>query len=382
MKELIQKGVKFLHPESTWVDESVHPDNIHASAVIHPGCRITGSRTSIGPGCIIGEETPATIDNCQLGSNVRLKGGFFAGSAFLDESSIGSAAHVRPGCILEEQASCGHAAGLKQTVLFPFVITGSLINFCDCLMSGGTSRGDHSEVGSSFVHFNYTPYGDKATASLFGNVPGGITLDRKRIFLGGHSGAVGPVSVAFGCILAAGSILRRSCCTEDTLIAEAAAQAKRIAFAGRPRRNMRQIIKMNLEYIGNIFALREWYRRIRLPASAGSVFRESCCAGALSCLDMILKERISRLSEVLEPGEGFTGADSDAVRASVAMLEKEHSSCPQQDLVLMQKVISSIDFKAAASSYTACIKAMRPDLKKDIRTWLESIVDSVRLICP
>ncbi len=77
---------------------------------------------------------------------------------------MGLGAHVREGCLLEEEASGAHCVGLKQTILLPFVTLGSLVNFCDCLMAGGTSREDHSEVGSSYIHFNYTPDGDKTHA--------------------------------------------------------------------------------------------------------------------------------------------------------------------------------------------------------------------------
>ena len=106
---------------------------------------------------------------------------------------MGPGAQVREGCLLEEEANGAHCVGLKQTILFPFVTLGSLINFCDCLMAGGTSRKDHSEVGSSYIHFNFTPDGDKTTASLFGDVPRGVMLDQPPIFLGGQGGAVGPV---------------------------------------------------------------------------------------------------------------------------------------------------------------------------------------------
>jgi UDP-N-acetylglucosamine/UDP-N-acetylgalactosamine diphosphorylase len=42
---------------------------------------------------------------------------------------MGLGAQVREACILEEQASAAHCVGLKQTILFPFVTLGSLINF-------------------------------------------------------------------------------------------------------------------------------------------------------------------------------------------------------------------------------------------------------------
>ncbi len=53
---------------------------------------------------------------------------------------MGLGAEVREGCLLEEETSGAHAVGLKQTILFPFVTLGSLVNFCDCLMAGGTGR--------------------------------------------------------------------------------------------------------------------------------------------------------------------------------------------------------------------------------------------------
>lgn len=51
-------------------------------------------------------------------------------------------------------------------------------------MAGGTSRKDHSEVGSSYIHFNFTPDGDKTTPSLIGDVPRGEMLNQTPIFLG------------------------------------------------------------------------------------------------------------------------------------------------------------------------------------------------------
>ena len=65
-------------------------------------------------------------------------------------------------------------------------------------MAGGTSRKNHSEIGSSYIHFNFTPHQDKATPSLVGDVPRGVMLDRAPIFLGGQGGLVGPVRIAYG----------------------------------------------------------------------------------------------------------------------------------------------------------------------------------------
>ncbi len=172
IKKLIQKGVQIRNPAGVEIGAEVDPDNVSGNGVvIHTGCKIFGSSTVILQGARLGFEGPATVVDCQIGPQVELKGGFFQESVFLQKSKMGYGAHVRSGTILEEQASGAHTVGLKQTILFPFVTLGSLINFCDCLMSGGTSRKDHSEVGSSYIHFNFTPNQDKATASLIGDVP-------------------------------------------------------------------------------------------------------------------------------------------------------------------------------------------------------------------
>src|SRR5512139_3792542 len=219
LTQLLHKGVDIPNPLTIDLGDEVRVDRISPKGVrIYPGCRIYGEKTVISAGVQIGYEGPVTIDNCQLGPKVELKGGYFSNSVFLEKSSMGLGAHVREGCILEEEANGAHCVGLKQTILFPFVTLGSLINFCDCLMAGGTSRKDHSEVGSSYIHFNYTPDGDKTTASLFGDVPRGVMLDQPPIFLGGQGGAVGPVRVGYGTVVAAGSVLLEDVLEDGKLV--------------------------------------------------------------------------------------------------------------------------------------------------------------------
>ncbi|MBF0204093.1 MAG: hypothetical protein HQK67_07195 [Desulfamplus sp.] len=157
---LIDKGIKIPIPESVFIDENVDVSRISGENVIlYPGTRILGGDTLIMADTVIGFEAPVTLDNVFMGRGTHLNGGFFQKCAFAGQNSFGSGAHVRGGTILEEYASAAHSVGLKQTILFPFVTLGSLINFCDCLMAGGRSRKDHSEVGSSFMHccwkFNY-----------------------------------------------------------------------------------------------------------------------------------------------------------------------------------------------------------------------------------
>ena len=189
IERLIQKGVGIPNPQAVEIGKDINPDQISGKNVtIHGGCKLYGDQTWLCEDVTLGKEAPATVINCQVGPQVQLKGGFFDGATFLKGASFGSGAHVRAGTILEEQASCAHTVGLKQTILFPFVTLGSLINFCDCFMAGGSGPENHSEVGSSYIHFNFSANQDKATASLIGDVPFGVMLDQPPIFLGGQGG--------------------------------------------------------------------------------------------------------------------------------------------------------------------------------------------------
>lgn len=291
-------GLIMPDPGSVYIGPEVPSGAIAPGVTLHPGVRISGERVSIGPGSVLGNEGPATVVNCQLEKNVTLGSGYFECSVFLDGSSMGGSAHVRPGCLLEEQASGAHSVGLKQTVLMPFVTLGSLINFCDALMSGGTNRKNHSEVGSSYIHFNYTPRQDKATASLIGDVAQGVLLNQPPIFLGGQGGLVGPIRLAFGTVVPAGQILRKDVPDPLHLVLEGPPPPGRLPFDGRAYGKVDRIIRNNLAYIGNIAALKAWYRSARTPVMQGDAWSRAALEGALATLDLITSERIKRLGEV------------------------------------------------------------------------------------
>ncbi|MBW2034641.1 MAG: UDP-N-acetylglucosamine pyrophosphorylase, partial [Deltaproteobacteria bacterium] len=294
--QLINKGVDMPNPLTIDMDEAVNVDQISGNGVkMYPGCRIYGDKTVITAGSKIGYEGPVTIENCQIGPGVELKGGYFKNAVFLKKASMGLGAHIREGCILEEQANGAHCVGLKQTILFPFVTLGSLINFCDCLMAGGTSRNDHSEVGSSYIHFNFTPDGDKTTASLIGEVPRGVMLNQPPIFLGGQGGIVGPVRLGYGNVVAAGTILRSDLLEDNRLIVGKPHRGAVIRFVPKSYPGLSRVVGNNLRYIANLLALEQWYIHVRRSFFNGQEFGELIYAGALDKLTLAKRERIKRL---------------------------------------------------------------------------------------
>ncbi len=299
LQQLIEKKVHIPCPESVDFGPDIDPERISGNGVtIHTGCKIHGSKTLILPGVELGYEAPVTLHDCQVGKDVELKGGFFFDSCFHEGVSVGSGAQVREGCLLEERARCGHTVGLKHTILFPYVTLGSLINFCDCLMAGGTDEKDHSEVGSSYVHFNYTPNQDKATASLIGDVAKGVMINQQPIFLGGQGGIVGPVRIAYGNVVAAGSIVRKDILEENTISMDRAFPSVKIPFQKKQYSNLMRIINLNTIYISNLIALRRWYLDVRSMFIKGDPMEIFLLAGAVEKLNKAVTERIGRLAQV------------------------------------------------------------------------------------
>jgi len=294
---LLDKGVKIPLPESVFIAEEVNLSRISGENVtLYPGTKIMGRETLIMADTTLGLEGPVTIDNVFAGPGSRLNGGFFQNCVFAGQNSFGSGAHVRGGTILEEGASAAHTVGLKQTILFPFVTLGSLINFCDCLMAGGRSRKDHSEVGSSFIHFNYTPNQDKATPSMLGNVYQGVMLKSRPVFLGGQGGLVGPCRISFGSVTAAGTIWRKDITEPDRLVFGGGMREVVLVRKAGIYANVKRIFKNNGLYIAGLAGLLNWYIHIR-ALFASDFFAQQLLLGMKQTLASAIEERINRLDD-------------------------------------------------------------------------------------
>jgi acetyltransferase-like isoleucine patch superfamily enzyme len=293
------QDVTIIDRRQTYLDEAIDVRRICRGVVLYPGTRLLGARTFVGPKAKIGTEGPAVVENTIIGENAIVASGYLNEAVMLRDSKVGSNAHIRAGTLLEEEASTAHAVGLKHTILMSFVTMGSLINFCDGLLSGGTSRRDHTEVGSGFIHFNFTPRGDKATPTLIGDVVHGAFLRQPRIFLGGLSGIVGPQKVGFGSFTIAGQVLRRE------------VPANRIV--GDTQRNVDdefqtlrepadRVLQLNLEYIGHLYALRAWYLNVRLgriPAHPDYDHLRIVIEAGGKLLSVCIDERVRRLHQYL-----------------------------------------------------------------------------------
>ncbi len=394
--QLLEKGALIHSPDSVSIADDVDINRISGNGVvIHGGCRLRGASTSICRGAVIGDEGPVTIENCQIGPGVNLKGGYFKESVFLKNAAMGSGAHVREGTILEEWASGAHSVGFKQTILFPYVTVGSLVNFCDCLMAGGTGKKNHSEVGSSYIHFNFTPNQDKAAASLIGDVPFGVFLDQPPIFLGGQGGLVGPSRLAFGTVIAAGSIYRKDELRPGRLISAGEGRPVNIPYSTGIYRNIKRIVKNNILYVANLLALQQWYQYAR-EEFVSEEFPQLLLDGLREKVSMGIHERLKRLREFSEklPESADKYSEQMQEKASSKLLfqlsefqekwlEIEYAlagGAGEGDFLRYRELFLS---KLAAQindygqDYLTVIKSLQSDVVSQGGLWLQGIVDEV-----
>ncbi|MCF8050476.1 MAG: protein GlmU [Desulfobacterales bacterium] len=393
VEKLIEKGVEIPNPGAVTVGEEVDVDRISGNGVVlFPGCRLAGASTLILDHVRIGTEGPVALTDCRVGKDTALSAGAFEQTVFLGKNKVGPGAYFREGTILEEGAGAAHCVGLKQTVLFPFVTLGSLINFCDCLMAGGTGPKHHSEVGSSFIHFNFTPNQDKATPSLIGDVPRGVMLDRDPIFLGGQGGLVGPCRVAFGTVTASGAIVRKDVDQEGRLVFEAPRRSFSVPNLPGLYRSIRRILENNLIYIGNLKALQAWYSRVR-PLFAAEPMARLLIEGLQAVLALNLEERIGRLGQLVDKisaslavYQELMGKDASAwvVAEKKELIDRwpevaavlGRPSADIEDPELRDRFLGAVASNDETQDrYVASVQGFSPAVREDGVRWLQAIVD-------
>jgi len=384
VRALLQAGARISRPDTVVIGPEVRLEQIVGRGlVLHPGTKISGERTIILEGAELGYEEPATLENAVLGRRVKVQGGFVKDSVLLDGCEVRQGFHGREGCLLEEDSYFAHNVGLKMTIVFPFVVLGSLINFCDCLLAGGTSRKHHSEVGSGFIHFNFSPRGDKATPSIFGDVPRGVMLDQAPIFLGGLAGVVGPTRIGFGSVLAAGGVYRADY-DEDLLVLGERRRDGSTAFRPRALGAIRAKVGKNVLYLGELTALWAWYRHVRPRLAGGDPLAQAVIAAGLTMVEANIDERLKQMDrfrdlvrECLPEATGAAGeallagewrqfvSGWDAVRPVIKDFRAIEGRAEQRDAFCARL--------GPAPSYTGALQALTTDDRRLGTAWLTSI---------
>jgi UDP-N-acetylglucosamine/UDP-N-acetylgalactosamine diphosphorylase len=326
---LRERGVETWGPERVYIAADVALENIEPGATIHQAT-IAGPSTLIGKGTSIGLSGHALIRDCQIGRNVSLGAGTYEGATILDGASVRGFAEIRPGTLLEEDVEAAHNVAFKNTVLTATMVTGSLINYCDIFMSGGSSRTVHGEVGSGVVHFNFDPRGDKYS-SLVGDVRG-VLLRSAPIFIGGQCGIVAPLHIDFGTVIAAGSVLRADVGPERVKF-EGVGKEEKQGFDREIYSRLRRKFITTAQVVGNLRALGAWYSHVRLPFADG--YQKPLYESAIEQTKVHIAERVRRIKAILEKLERSIEKSTATGNSSLIACQVEHRLLLQtQDDVL------------------------------------------------
>jgi len=417
LNNLLEKGVHIPDLNLVQITRDVQLENIAPGSTIHPFVRITGSKTQINSGARIGLRGPAILENSFIGKNtvigdlgqvtlidtvvgpksflgagVAEQAVFLGKETMINNFTTGYGFRVRKGSLYEEDASSAQHTDTKMTILFPWTTLGSDINFCDSLLAGGTGPelGSFSEVGSGTIHFNYSIRGDKATASLFGDVLKGVFLDQERLFIGGNNSLLGPVKADFGAMTAAGARIKNN--LNKGLNYGHSLPNGTVDYDVRIFSGVSRIVKNQVNVLAELTALANWYKQVRINCAAQTPEQKFLYKSGIRMVELNYQERLCQLNKYVDFLE-----NSFRLMDSMQASKKEISE--QKDLLSRWPKLAS-EFKdlekyeiqipkslkeefenlqsQGQSDYTGLIKNLSQSGKQAGKTWLSEIAGIVR----
>jgi UDP-N-acetylglucosamine/UDP-N-acetylgalactosamine diphosphorylase len=263
---LAVRGVQIWGPERVYIAPEVPLAHIEPGAVLMNAI-LLGEETRVGRAAVIGLSGTAVLNDTQIANDVEVGAGYYDGATLLTGAKTRGYAELRPGTLLEETSEIGHNVGLKNALLTAGVVIGSNVNFCDIVVGGGTSRRDHSEIGSGAMHLNFDPRGDKF-GSLLGDART-VLLHSRRIFVGGNTALVAPVRVNFGAVVPAGLTLRTDL-QEGVLASVSGASSQARDFDPEIYFDLRRKVVVTSALVGALHAIERWYEDVRIRFCDGA----------------------------------------------------------------------------------------------------------------
>ncbi|UCF37975.1 MAG: hypothetical protein JSU96_03690 [Acidobacteriota bacterium] len=213
----------------------------------------------------------ATIKNCLIGRGCSLHSGEYLDSVLLDRCSTVGWARVRGNCAWEEGTQSAHTVDTKTTVLGYKTTLGSLINFCNVLMLGGTSPRLEvgAEVGSGVINFNFLPIGPTVGAlikpsTVIGSIESPFLscgdAPVRYDFIGGHSSIIAPVVLGLNCMVAAKTRVNPGIYGDDVLIGGGNLESTVVVDVSKVRvlKDIRPKFKILVHQLATAVTFRRW----------------------------------------------------------------------------------------------------------------------------
>jgi UDP-N-acetylglucosamine/UDP-N-acetylgalactosamine diphosphorylase len=249
-------------------------------------------------------------------------------------------------------------------------------------VTGGTSRKDHSEIGSGSVHFNFDPRGDKF-GSLLGDARG-FLLRSKRIFVGGNCGLVAPLHIGFGSVLAAGSTLRWNVKEGELACGAGAPVSRAESFEPEIYYDLRRKFVITAKLIGTLRALGLWYRMVRIPFADSHqipLYESATCrlaahiAHRLNELDKVISKLQSSLSskKAVNGRHLFEGQHKLLVSKRDRILSMPWTFDGTNYPPVPPSFLKDYAQRRNTFSHADSILNLRPDSAEDAAIWLRDI---------
>lgn len=183
--ELMEKGVIFIDPKTTYIEENVE---VGRDTVLYPTVILQGD-TKIGEECeIIGN---TRIVDSNLGNNVIIESSVIEDSIIEDLVTMGPFAHLRPKSHLKNKVHIGNFVEVKKSTLEPGVKAGHLTYL------GNATIGKDTNIGAGTITCNYDG------VNKFNTIIG------ENVFIGSSSMLVAPLTIGDKALTGAGSVITK-----------------------------------------------------------------------------------------------------------------------------------------------------------------------------
>jgi len=193
---------------------------------------------------------------------------------------------------------------------------------------------------------------------------------------------VGPSRLAFGTVVAAGTICRKDQLKENHLVLGEKARSGTVPYTTGTFFSLKRIIRNNFIYIGNLYALRQWYRNVR-SRFVGPNFPGELLEGLEVTVMSGIRERLKQL-ERLSDKLAETGA-SEGIQHDFPLAWAEIRSRLDNLLTFegmddgTEGFLKDIDqlIKRNGQDYLRVIKSLEEAQTTPGIAWLDRIVERV-----
>jgi UDP-N-acetylglucosamine/UDP-N-acetylgalactosamine diphosphorylase len=205
---------------------------------------------------------------------------------------------------------------------------------------------------------------------------------------------VGPCRIAFGTIIAAGSIYRKDETEPGRLLMAGSAKSGRLSFHVGFYRSIRRTVHNNLIYLANLLALQQWYKNVRSLFIGADLPRE-LWEGLCRNLVLAIKERTARMAALADnmPGSIQIYRKIAGIRMSQAVIDQQQALVDHWERIEAllefpdtegedQKrrrdaflAALQIQIDSRGNDYLTVIKGLPGETAELGSTWLQGVVD-------